>query len=227
MPHRFSKRGSTSMPPPPHTGGQQTRADLLDAAVPLFVKEGFDGVSVARIAQSASAFPNQVTYHFGGKDALFVEAASLAILRAAKDAEHATRRSGSIDDHARTLVAHLLGPGSDAVMCFAEAMLMARRRPELSRIIRTTLDRLHTAGEAAMVETLMRTGWRTRVMPDVITRGFWSAVFGLAVEKAATGSEFEYESGEAVALLLMNLDRSLHEHGARNKENESKDTDVD
>ena len=187
-------------------GGQKTRITLIEAAAKLFLQSGFDQVSVTDIAAAAEAFPNHITYHFGGKDALFVEAASHAMLRTAKQAERITRKSDSIESHARVLIAHLLGPGAPAVMLFAEAMLLARRKSTLGDCIRRTLATLNEAGETAMVETLMRTGWKTTVLPATITRGFWAAIFGLALEKAATGQDFEYESAEAVALLMMNLD---------------------
>ncbi|MCQ4129184.1 TetR family transcriptional regulator [Rhodococcus erythropolis] len=197
------------MPRPPRKTEQPTRKALIEAAEQLFARRGFDKVSVAEIAEKASAYPNQVTHHFGGKEALFVESACQSMLRTAKDAERVSRHSESIDQHARMLIARLLGPGAESVMFFAEAMLMARRKPELSEVIRETLDRLQTAGETAMVATLMRTGWETRVMPDVITRGFWSSVFGLALEKAATGRDFDHSSSEAVALLMMNLNKAF------------------
>ena len=189
----------------PREGGTQTRAYILDAAVKLFLKKGYDGVSVSEIATAAEAFPNQVTYHFGGKEPLFVEAASRAMLRAAKHAENITRVSETAEIHTRLLLDDLLGPGSTAVMMFAEAMLLARRKPELRVTIVETMRQLNDAGEAAMVDTLRRGGWETRATPGVITRSFWAAIFGLALEKAALGHHFEEESSEAVAFILTSL----------------------
>jgi AcrR family transcriptional regulator len=187
--------------------GSQTRGALIEAAARLFLRAGFDEVSVAEVAHAVDTFPNQVTHHFGGKDMLFVEAACHAMLRAAKQAERVTRETPSIEAHTRRLIAQMLGQGAPAVMLFAEAMLMARRRPALASVVRATLDKLHQAGEAAMVETLRRTGWKTRVDAATITRSFWAAVFGLVMEKACAGGDFDYGSAEAVALVMMNLDR--------------------
>lgn len=187
--------------------GLQTRQSLIEAASRLFLSSGFDAVSVAEIARAVDAFPNQVTHHFGGKEMLFVEAASHAVLRAAKQAERVTRDTPSIEVHTRKLIAQMLGPGAPAVMMFAEAMLMSRRRPALASVIAATLARLHEAGEAAMLDTLRRTGWETRADEASISRSFWAAIFGLVIEKAAAGSDFDYSSAEAVALVMMNLDR--------------------
>ncbi|MCA2012192.1 TetR family transcriptional regulator [Cereibacter sphaeroides] len=194
----------TNTPPRP-----DTRSLLLEAAIERFAEKGFDATSVAEIAQAAGAYPNQVTHHFGGKEALFVEAASRMMLRAAKKAEQRTRRSETPEDHARGLISYLLGPGSSAIMLFAEAMLMARRREALQAIIGETMEILRVEGEAAMVDTLMRTGWKVRTTPEMITRGFWSAIFGLALEKASLGEDFSYASAEASALMMINLDGHL------------------
>ena len=60
---------------------QNTRSRLIERAARLFSERGYDKTSVAGIAQAADAFPNQITHHFGSKEALFVEAARYAMLR--------------------------------------------------------------------------------------------------------------------------------------------------
>ena len=57
------------------TAGRQMRSRLLDAASRLFREKGLAGVSIADIAETADAFPSQITYYFRTKEALFVEAA--------------------------------------------------------------------------------------------------------------------------------------------------------
>lgn len=200
---------AASRKPPREPAGAQTRALLLEAAIKLFLSKGYDDVSVAEIAKAAGMFPNHVTYHFGGKEPLFVEAAARAMLRAAKHAEAVTRSSETAEIHTRSLIADLLGPGAPAVMLFADAMLFARRKPALQVVICETLHKLHEAGEAAMEDTLQRTGWRNRAAPGVITRSFWAAIFGLALEKAALGKNFEKDSAEAVAYILIALDHTF------------------
>lgn len=55
------------------------------------------------------------------------------------------------------------------------------------------------------MHTLVRTGWELRADIGVEARAFWSAVFGLIVQKAATGEEFGYSLEEAVAVIFTNL----------------------
>ena len=75
---------------PPEKPGQRMRSRLLDAAATRFKAFGLADVSVAEIAADAGAFPSQVTYYFGTKEALFVEAACREMLYLARDAEAAS-----------------------------------------------------------------------------------------------------------------------------------------
>jgi AcrR family transcriptional regulator len=84
--------------------GQQTRRALLDAAGPLFAERGLAGVSQADIAAAAGTFPSQVTYYFGSKEALFVEAACRGVLRAATVVEQAGARTRTPRTYVRAMV---------------------------------------------------------------------------------------------------------------------------
>lgn len=188
---------------------RNTRSRLTEKAASLFADRGYDKTSVADIAKAADAFPNQITHHFGSKEALFVEAARYAMLRTAKRAEDRSRDTETPEAHARSLISYLLGPGSGPVMMFAEAMLIARRTPRLQTIVSRTSAELYHAGESAMVETFIRTGWQVGATPGAITRGFWTAVLGLAVEKAALGEQFDDRNAEAVVVMLMRMNATV------------------
>src|SRR3954469_14227014 len=120
----------TSFPRATRPAGQQTRRALLDAAAPLFVAHGLHGVSQADIANAAGAFPSQVTYYFGSKEGLFVEAACRGVLRAATEVERAGRATRSPRSYVRAVVHTALD--SPALLCFVEAALRVRGREELA-----------------------------------------------------------------------------------------------
>src|SRR3954468_1377458 len=84
---------STTEPARPR--GRRTRAALLHRAAVLFAGRGYEAVTVAEIARAAGAHPNQVTYYFGSKDALFVQAAFLRLLNEAERLEPIGRRQRS------------------------------------------------------------------------------------------------------------------------------------
>ena len=137
--------------------GRQRRSQLLDAASELFAERGLGDVSVADIAERANAFPSQVTYYFGSKEALFVEAACRGVLRAAAEVERAGARARSPKTYVRAIVA--TATSSPALPTFIEAMLLARRRRDLAPLVERTLVRLHAEGARAVQATLDRRNW--------------------------------------------------------------------
>jgi AcrR family transcriptional regulator len=194
---------------PPHAArgtrlaGRQRRSQLLDAASELFAERGLGDVSVAQIARRAGAFPSQVTYYFGSKEALFVEAACRGALRAGAEVERAGARARTPRSYVRAIVT--TATGSPALVGFIEAMVLARRRPELAPLVERTLERLHAEGARAVQETLDRRGWRLVTTPDVEARGFWATVLGVVLERAALGRAFDPATAEAAVLLVLNL----------------------
>ena len=181
--------------------GQQTRRALLDAAAPLFTERGLAAVSQADIAQAAGTFPSQVTYYFGSKEALFVEAACRGVLRAATEVERAGERTRTPYTYVRAMVRTALA--SPALLTFAEAALLVRRREDLAPRVRETFARLHAEGERAVVENLVKRGWQIHAHPAQEARGFWAAILGVALERAATGAGAA--SADATVQLVLNL----------------------
>ncbi|SDU79219.1 TetR/AcrR family transcriptional regulator C-terminal domain-containing protein [Gordonia westfalica] len=184
--------------------GKATRKSLLRAAAEVFAENG-ESASVAQICQRADAYPNQVTYYFGSKEQLFVEVACAGVLRAGRRAEEAAAETTTVRDYTNTLVGTLLGPCARDIELFTTAMLLTSRRSDLREHITDTLRTLHERGEQALMSTLVRTGWTLRARIDVEAKAFWSAIFGLAVQKAATGADFGYRLEDAVAVIFTNL----------------------
>ncbi|MET9200667.1 TetR/AcrR family transcriptional regulator C-terminal domain-containing protein [Gordonia sp. NPDC003585] len=184
--------------------GKSTRQSLLRAATEVFAEHG-ETASVAQICQRANAFPNQVTYYFGSKEQLFVEVACAAVLRAGRHAEEAAANATTVREYTHALIGSLLGSEARSVEMFTTAMLLVARRPDLREHISETLHTLHERGGDALMATLVRTGWQLRAPIDVEAKAFWSATFGLVVQKAATGAEFGYTLEESVAVIFTNL----------------------
>jgi AcrR family transcriptional regulator len=180
--------------------GQQTRRVFLDAATRLFRERGLRGVSVSDIAAEAGAFPSQVTYYFGGKEALFVEAACRDLLRLAAEIEAASRRAESNEAMGRELFN--LALDSPAPLAFVEAQLLAHHRPELRRMVQETVGRLYAEGERAVREVLGERGWDLGTSPDVQIRLFWANILGMSLEAASTGELFSRDSTQAALLTV-------------------------
>ncbi|WP_421915220.1 CerR family C-terminal domain-containing protein [Mesorhizobium sp.] len=66
-------RGTTQSP------AETTRAALVQAALKLFGRQGFDGTSTRQIAAEAKANIGSIAYHFGGKEGLRIAAADYIV----------------------------------------------------------------------------------------------------------------------------------------------------
>lgn len=73
---------------PRQSRAQDTRANLLQAAVAVFAEAGLNGSSVSRIARLANSHDRMIYYYFGSKEGLFV-AALEEIYRQYNEAESA------------------------------------------------------------------------------------------------------------------------------------------
>jgi AcrR family transcriptional regulator len=58
---------------------EMTRAALVQAALKLFGRQGFDGTSTRQIAAEAQANIGSIAYHFGGKEGLRIAAADFIV----------------------------------------------------------------------------------------------------------------------------------------------------
>jgi len=189
--NRGSRLRAAQAPVPRHsvratrTAGQKMRSRLLDAASALFKAHGLNGTSMTAIAGASDAFPSQVTYYFRTKEALFVEAACRDMLHIAEDVEKAAARARTPKAYASAVVNNLVG--ADGLILFVEALILARRRPDLVPQIARTIERLHVEGARAYAGEMARHGWRTHLVPDVTVRRFWALALGIALEGHAMG----------------------------------------
>jgi len=89
--------------------GAETRAELIEAALDVFGRLGFEGASTRMIAKAARANLAAIVYHFGGKEALY-----LAV------AEHVAE---SIFQRVGPTIAAAAGPGAVTDAAAAHAAL--------------------------------------------------------------------------------------------------------
>ena len=131
--------------PPLATPAQDTRARLLAVSADLFAAHGFDGVSVREVCSAARANVSAVTYHFGGKDGLYLETLREG-LRGMKERMDAAC-AGDDSDPARALVRR--------VRAFVEVLLCERAPWAATRLLMAELAR-PTAALSRVVDEFMR-----------------------------------------------------------------------
>jgi AcrR family transcriptional regulator len=181
--------------------GARTRSQLLDVAARLFKAHGLAAVTVAQIAQEAGAFPNQITYYFRTKDAMFVEAACREMLHVAQGIEHAATRTKTPETYTDTLVKSVLQ--SDGLVFFIEALSLAQRQPSLAPLVGRTIERLHAEGARAFSEMVARRGWTLNEPESLVARRYWALVIGVALRDTACGLSPQHSLDEVRALLRL------------------------
>lgn len=75
----MSKQTNAKGPQREASPADQTRAALVQAALKLFGRQGFDGTSTREIAAEAKANIGSIAYHFGGKEGLRAAAADFIV----------------------------------------------------------------------------------------------------------------------------------------------------
>lgn len=137
---------------------------------------GAGELSVAAIARAAGVYPNQITHHFGSKDALLVEAAFLALLRDSQRVRNAGASATSPEAFRRRIARTVLTMPS--LQPAARALAAAIAKPELAGVVDTHLQLLFAQSERYLALVLERQGWRTEHPIAIEVRTFWSAALG-------------------------------------------------
>lgn len=67
-----AKRAPTRRAGVREAAAQATQEKILNAAVKVFAKHGFDGGSLEKIARAANSYERMIPYYFGSKEGLFI-----------------------------------------------------------------------------------------------------------------------------------------------------------
>ncbi|MFG3257392.1 TetR/AcrR family transcriptional regulator C-terminal domain-containing protein [Streptomyces sp. NPDC048172] len=178
---------------PAHDRGRATKRKLIETTARLSEERPGAEVSVAEIAKAAGVFPNQVTYHFGSKDALLVHAAFLGLLHDTRRVERLGRQAPDAAAFRRNVARAVLSlPALPAV---ARALAAAVSKPELAPVVDRHLQLLFRQSERYLGRLAEARGWSTRRPLGVEARTFWSTALGavLLVRAGAHGSATELD----------------------------------
>jgi AcrR family transcriptional regulator len=111
--------------------GAETRLRLLDAALDVFGKYGFEGATTRQIARDADANLAAIVYHFGSKEALHRAVAEhvanhIQEINAKALAEAARPDATASPDAARAMLRHLVEHYTETLLGTADAERWAR-----------------------------------------------------------------------------------------------------
>lgn len=157
------------------TGNPDTRSEILGAARRLFADEGFESVSMRRIAGEAGVDPSLIHHYFGSKDELFMAAIELPFDPAPE--VEAALLAGGID-----------GAGERLVHAFVRIWDGAHR-DKLLAVVRSSLSKpamsfvLKQLFEHRIVKTVQATLGDTVDHIPVRANFIASQVFGLVIAR--------------------------------------------
>ena len=106
--------------------GAETRAQLIEAALEVFGRLGYEGASTREIAKAANANLAAIVYHFGGKEALHI----------------------AVAEHVVASILAKIGPTLASATDPAATATPAAARATLHRLIETMIDTLLGSAEA-------------------------------------------------------------------------------
>mgnify|MGYP001174559797 CR=1 FL=1 len=119
-----------------HTGQDKLNEKLLHAAAEVFAENGYEKAGVAEIARRAGVTTGAIYSRYSGKAELLVEAVDRHLLTQL----HSLHSNASAVDVLSHLGAHLLDDLSDGTGLFLEAVVAAKRDPELAERLRDVLQ---------------------------------------------------------------------------------------
>jgi len=160
-----------------------TSQTLIDTAIEQFGRHGFEGASTREIARASGTAMSSITYHFGGKQGLYLAAADhiaasvRQIQGPALEAARAVAENGTRDQAIEALLALLdgfalmmIGPQTEAW-----ALFITREQQNPTE----AFDRLYTGVMQGVVDTFVAAAARIRTdLPDSEVRAMGILLFG-------------------------------------------------
>ena len=142
----------------PRKDAQQTRHRLLEAASEIFADKGFWEASNADICKKAQVNTAAVSYHFGGKESLYVEAWRYAFERSmeAHPPDGGVALDAPVQDRLRGWILSFMQRIGDPTNREVEIMHKEMANPTglLSEAIRQVMEPMHQASRLLIRELL-------------------------------------------------------------------------
>jgi AcrR family transcriptional regulator len=157
------------------SGNPDTRAEILAAARRLFAEEGFESVSMRRIASEASVDPSLIHHYFGSKDDLFMAAIELP-MDPAPEIE-SVLKGGGVENAGERLVHAFVtiwdGPHQEKLLAVVRTSLS---KPAMSFVLRQLFEhRIVTTVQSSIGDQVDHVPVRANFIA--------SQVFGLVVAR--------------------------------------------
>ena len=180
---------------------EQTRSQLLDTALRVFLRRGFHGASLDEIAEQAGYTTGAVYSNFKGKDDLFLAVLDAEARRRFPLHTEAMLAAGSLEEGLAASAREMAGyarehPGWTGV--YVEFWTHASRRPELRRRVAEQHERLLDTVGGLVEEWTARWDVEFAMPAREVVRGIYALSRGMGLEAlladeqgAAAADQFE------------------------------------
>ena len=180
----FSRRSLTKSADPYQSSSEEnTKTRILQAAIKLFARKGYDGTTTKDLAKSAQVAEGTIFRHFTNKKAILIEVATNGWIEILTDLLTELSQMGNYKAIAQVMRRRMLQMHSNADLlkvCFIEAQY----HPELRERIQSEVITKMTDVAEAFFETAMDQGIYRRTNPKIVARVFLGifAVSGFSQE---------------------------------------------
>jgi TetR/AcrR family transcriptional repressor of uid operon len=128
-----------SLSPPADRLHDETARRLVAAAVEVFAEKGYDGAGVAEIARRAGLTTGAIYSRFSGKAELLAAAVQRSVPEQFEALFAESVQAGRATDLLQAAGAHLVGRPPCPTDLLLEAVVAARRDPEVAAVVRDAL----------------------------------------------------------------------------------------
>jgi AcrR family transcriptional regulator len=173
----FSQQAWREMRQNPQTE-DDTRTKILQAALKLFAKRGYEGTTTKDLAKSAGVAEGTLFRHFNNKKAILIEVATAGWVDILTDLLTELSEMGSYKAVSQVMRRRMLNmrKNSDLMrVCFVEAQY----HPELRESIQSEVINKMTDVAEAFFETAMDKGIYRRMNPKIVAKVFLG-IFAIA-----------------------------------------------
>lgn len=173
----FSQQAWREVRKTPHTE-EDTRTKILQAALQLFAKRGYDGTTTKDLAKSAGVAEGTLFRYFANKKAILIEVATAGWVEILTDLLTELSEMGSYKAVSQVMRRRMLNmrKNSDLMrVCFIEAQY----HPELKESIQAEVINKMTDVAEAFFETAMDKGIYRKMNPKIVAKVFLG-IFAIA-----------------------------------------------
>src|ERR1044071_6993438 len=178
----------------------QRRAEIIEAASAIAVRDGLDKVTAKRVAAALGVRPGPVDHYFTADQLVAAAFAHAASAEADAIFDEITALPEPADQ-VRHLLVSCLNPGQDPIsLLWLDAWQASRHRPalhaEVTALMAKDIERL-----TAIIQAGADQGQFTCADPAVAANQIYNVIDGLSVESAVRGT-LDYTHGQALIAVV-------------------------